>query len=68
MLNLKDLIEILGGVFLTVIVGMIMTLPTVIVAYFAYERGSWLLGILAFVVFLVSVSVAVYIGERWGMG
>ena len=37
--------------------------PTFIVAYFAYQKQSWLLGVMAFVVFIVSVGVAVAIEE-----
>ena len=50
--------------FFIVACGMMVGSPTMIVAYFAIEKQSWLLGILAFVVFIVSIGVAIAIKER----
>ena len=49
--------------FLIVACGAMVAAPTVIVAYVAYQKQSWLLGVLAFVTFIVSVGVAVAIEE-----
>ena len=49
--------------FLIVACGAMVAAPTVIVAYVAAQKQSWLLGVLAFVVFIVSVGVAVAIKE-----
>ena len=50
--------------FLIVACGMMVASPTIIVAYFAIEKQSWLLGLLACVVFIVSIGVAIAIRER----
>ena len=50
--------------FLIVARGMMVGSPTMIVAYFAIEKQSWLLGLLAFVTFIVSIGVAIAIKER----
>ena len=49
--------------FFIAVCGVMVAAPTFIVAYFAYQKQSWLLGVLAFVVFIVSVGVAVAIEE-----
>ena len=50
--------------FLTIAGAAMVVSPTIIVAYFAIEKQSWLLGALAFVVFIVSIGVAIAIRER----
>jgi len=50
--------------FLIVACGLMVASPTLIVWYFAEQKQSWLLGILAFVVFIVSIGVAIAIKER----
>ena len=50
--------------FLIVACGMMVASPTLIVVYFAEQKQSWLLGILAFVVFILSVGVGMAILER----
>ena len=49
--------------FLIVACGAMVASPTLIVAYFAHEKQSWLLGVLAFVVSIVSIGLAVAIEE-----
>ena len=49
--------------FLVIACGAMITSPTFIVAYFAHEKQSWLLGLLAFVVFIVSIGLSVAIIE-----
>ena len=50
--------------FLIVACGMMVASPTLIVVYFAIEKQSWLLGLLAFVTFIVSIGMAIAIEER----
>ena len=50
--------------FLIVACGLMVASPTLIVWYFAEQKQSWLLGILAFVVFILSVGVGMAILER----
>ena len=50
--------------FLTVACATMVASPTLIVLYFAEQKQSWLLGVLAFVVFIVSIGVAMVIYER----
>ena len=50
--------------FVFVTCGIMAISPTIIVMYFAAQKQSWLLGVLAFVVFIVSIGVAMAILER----
>ena len=65
---MKDFLEAWCEVVVTAIaalaVGSMICSPTLIVVYFAYEKQSWLLGVLAFVVFIESIGVAMMIYER----
>lgn len=61
---MKDLLEIMGKVALFVVVGMLASLPITLMMYLAIERGSWLLGVLTFVLFVLTVSVGVYLEDR----
>ena len=47
-----------------VVSGMMAISPTMIALYFAYVKQSWLLGVLAGVVFVLSVGVGMAILER----
>ena len=58
---LRDVFEIIGVVALTVAGGMIASLPTALIICRAIETKSWLLGLLAFVVFVLTASVGLYI-------
>ena len=49
--------------FMVVVEGIMVASPTLIVAYFAVEKQSWLIGAAAFVVFIVSIGVAMAIKE-----
>lgn len=49
--------------FLTIAEAAMVVSPTVIIAYLAYEKQSWLIGAAAFVVFTVSIGVAMAIKE-----
>ena len=49
--------------FMAVAEAAMVVSPTIIVAYFAITKQSWLLGLLAFVVFIVSFGVAMAIKE-----
>ena len=60
---LRDVFEIMGQVTLIVMVGMFATLPTGLVVGLAIEYESWLLGLLAFAVFVLTTSVVVYLAE-----
>jgi len=60
---LRDVFEIMGQVTLIVMVGMFATLPTALVVGLAIEYESWLLGLLAFAVFVLTTSVVVYLAE-----
>jgi len=44
--------------------GMMVAAPTLVVWYFAEQKQSWLLGVLAGVVFVLSVGVGMAILER----
>ena len=65
---MKDFLEgvcegaVMAFVFVTC--GIMAISPTIIVMYFAAQKQSWLLGVLAFVVFIVSIGVAMAIKER----
>lgn len=61
---LEGVIEASVMAFLTVGCGVMVVSPTLIVAYLAIERQSWLLGVLAFVTFIVPIGVAIAIYER----
>ena len=49
---------------IVVVSGMMVAAPTLVVWYFAEQEQSWLLGLLAFVTFIVSIGVAIAIKER----
>ena len=49
--------------FVILTVGIMVVSPTIIVLYFAIEKQSWLLGVLASVVFIVSIGVTMAIKE-----
>ena len=49
--------------FVVVVEGIMVSAPTMIVAYFAITKQSWLIGAAAFVVFIVSIGVAMAIKE-----
>ena len=65
---MKDFLEGVCGAsvmaFLIVACGMMVASPTLIIWHFAEQEQSWLLGVLAFVVFIVSIGVAMAIYER----
>ena len=65
---MKDFLEGVceGSVMALVVVvsGMMAISPTMIALYFAYVKQSWLLGVLAGVVFVLSVGVGMAILER----
>jgi ABC-type nickel/cobalt efflux system permease component RcnA len=49
--------------FVIVAEAMMVASPTIIVAYLAYEKQSWELGVLAFAVFIMCIGVAMAIWE-----
>ena len=59
--SLLDVFEIMGLVTLIVVVAVLLSLPTALIYGWAIETGSWLLGLLAFAVFVLTVSVGFYI-------
>lgn len=65
---MKDFLEgVLEASVMALIIitcGMTVAAPTAIVWYFAEQKQSWLLGVLAFVVFILSVGVGMAILER----
>lgn len=63
--SLRDLFKIMGEVALFVVVGMLASLPSTLVMYLAIENESWLLGVLTFVLFVLTISVGVYLEDRW---
>ena len=60
---MKDLLKIMGQVALIIIVGLLMALPATLAVFLAIEYESWLLGLLAFAVFVLTTSVVVYLAE-----
>ena len=60
---LRDVFEIIGVVALTVAGGMIASLPTALIICRAIETKSWLLGALAFAVFILTFSIGIYLME-----
>ena len=58
---LRDVFKIMGLVTLIVVFGMLLSVPTSLILSRAIETGSWLLGLLAFAVFVLTVSVGFYI-------
>ena len=44
--------------------GLLASLPIAFIVHLAIERGSWLLGVLAFFVLIAIASIAVVIQER----
>ena len=60
---MNDLLKIMGQVTLTVMVGMLMVLPTASAVYLAIVYESWLLGALAFAVFILTFSIGIYLME-----
>ena len=61
---LEGVLEASVMAFLIVACGLMVAAPTLVVWYFAEQEQSWLLGVLAFVVFIVSIGVAMAIYER----
>ena len=61
---LEGVLEASVMAFFMVTCGMMVASPTLIVLYFAEQKQSWLLGVLAFVMFIVSIGVAIAIKER----
>ena len=64
--TLREILEIFGQTLLFIAAVLIAYAPTTAVAYIAIERESWLLGLLAFVILALTVSIAVYISEHFG--
>lgn len=58
---MRELLEIMGQATLIVMVGLLMALPTTLAVFLAIEYESWLLGLLAFAVFVLTTSVWVYL-------
>ena len=61
---LEGVLEASVMALIIVVSGMTVAAPTMVVWYFAEQEQSWLLGVLAFVVFILSVGVAMTILER----
>ena len=66
MLSLKDYLNVLGLVALTLISAMTIVVPPAVIVYYAIESDSWLLLALAFVVYTGLISLAVYLYGRCG--
>lgn len=58
---MRELLEIVGQATLIVMVGLLMALPATLAVFLAIEYESWLLGLLAFAVFVLTTSVWVYL-------
>ncbi len=58
---MRELLEIMGQATLIVMVGLLMALPTTLAVFLAIVHDSWLLGTLAFAVFVLTTSVWVYL-------
>jgi len=61
---LRDVFKIMGLVTLIVVFGMLLSVPTSLILSRAIETGSWLLGLLAFLLFITIVSIAVVAEDR----
>ena len=66
MLDFKDWLHIFGLVGLVLAIATAIVLPSAVIVYFAIESGSWLLVALAFVVYIATISLAVYLYQRYG--
>ena len=60
---MRELLEIVVQVTQVVMVGLLMALPTTLAVFLAIEYESWLLGLLAFAVFVLTTSVVIYLAE-----
>ncbi len=58
---MRELLEIVGQATLIVMVGLLMALPATLAVFLAIEYESWLLGTLAFAVFILTFSIWVYL-------
>ena len=64
--SLRDMFETMGQVTLFVVCGLAACLPVTLLMYLAIERESWLLGMLTFVLFVLTVTLRIYLDERFG--
>ena len=64
--SLRDMFETMGQVTLFVVCGLAASLPATLMMYLAIERESWLLGMLTFVLFVLTVTLGIYLDERFG--
>ena len=64
--SLRDVLETMGQVTLFVVCGLAASLPATLMMYLAIERESWLLGVLTFVLFVLTVTFGIYLADRFG--
>ena len=66
MLSLKDWLHMFGKIAAIFTVATMIVFPPAALVYFAIESGLWILIVLAFVVFIVTIMLAVNLYERFG--